>query len=217
MTNQVCSNCGAAIPDSRRTTCEFCGHELPRQENAPSEHDSLSDRIQRDLPLVREAPEFAALQRRVPPAPPSFAAFKVISGIGTVIACVIGLGMLAFAITVTSFLPESMKLFAIVPLLGLAMVGLFIRMSIKARSKVSDYQTGPLERRVVGVLDERTEVRGGGDSMTSTSYFITFLDEEGRREELPVVGKTAGEVTNGDVGVVFVRGGFALDFQRVNV
>ncbi len=217
MTSQVCSNCGAAVPHSRRTTCEFCGHELPRQEDAPSEIHSLSDRIQRDLPLVREAPEFAALQRRVPPAPPSFATFKVISGIGTVIACVIGLGMLAFAITVTSLLPESMKLFAIVPLLGLAMVGLFIRMSIKARSKVSDYQTGPLERRVVGVLDERTEVRGGGNSMTSTSYFITFLDEAGQREELPVVGKTAGEVTSGDVGVVFVRGGFALDFQRVNV
>jgi len=142
MTNQVCSNCGAAIPHSRRTTCEFCGHELPRQEDAPSEIHSLSDRIQRDLPLVREAPEFAALQQREPPAPPSFAAFKVISGIGTVIACVIGLGMLAFAITVTSFLPESMKLFAIVPLLGLAMVGLFIRMSIKARSGVCGSKPG---------------------------------------------------------------------------
>lgn len=217
MTNQVCSNCGAAIPHSKRTTCEFCGHEIPRKENAPSEYDSLSDRIQRDLALVREAPEFAALQQREPPAPQSFTAFKVISGIGTVIASVVGLGMLAAAITATYFLPGAMKLIGLVPLLGLAVVGLFIRMSTKARSMVSGYQTGPLERRVVGVLDERTEVRGGGDSMTNTSYFITFLDEEGQREELPVVGKTAGEVTNGDVGVVFVRGGFALDFQRVNV
>jgi hypothetical protein len=97
------------------------------------------------------------------------------------------------------------------------MVGIFIRTASKATSTVSGYQTAPLERRVVGVLDERTELQGGGNAMARTSYYITFLDEEGRREELPVVGKTAGEVTNGDVGVVFVRGGFALDFQRVSV
>jgi len=217
MTNQICSNCGAAASHARRATCEFCGHEMPRQEGPATEYDSLSDRIQRELPLVREAPEFAALQQRVPPTPPSFSAFRAIAGIGTAMSIFVGLVFLAVAAGFTYILPGTMKLIGLAPLLGVVMVGIFIRTASKATSTVSGYQTAPLERRVVGVLDERTELQGGGNSMARTSYYITFLDEEGRREELPVVGKTAGEVTSGDVGVVFVRGGFALDFQRVSV
>lgn len=215
MTNQICSNCGAAASHARRATCEFCGHEMPRQESPTTEYDSLSDRIQRELPLVREAPEFAALQQRVPPTPPSFSAFRAIAGIGTAMSIFVGLVFLAVAAGFT-YIPL-FSMISLAPLLGVVMVGIFIRTASKATSTVSGYQTAPLERRVVGVLDERTELQGGGNSMARTSYYMTFLDEEGRREELPVVGKTAGEVTSGDVGVVFVRGGFALDFQRVSV
>jgi hypothetical protein len=80
-------------------------------------------------------------------------------------------------------------------------------------------ENGELTTKPVLVTSKRTQVSGGGNnSSASTHYFVTFEDESGRRKEHRVWdGNMYGRLSEGDAGVLFLRGEFAVDFDRVMV
>jgi hypothetical protein len=119
-----------------------------------------------------------------------------------------GLGGAAFSI-----IPAFMS---IVPL-GFVVLGIF--MFINAKKKITSLETEPVQAVPVLIVDKRTHVFGGhGDSSAQTQYHATCETEDGRREEYQVWdGKLYGRMSAGDAGILFLRAGYGLDFDRVAV
>jgi hypothetical protein len=106
--------------------------------------------------------------------------------------------------------------FAIVPI---GFVGLGVFLLMKSRKQMKSLDKDPVQTNAVIVVDKRTQVSGGtGDRSASTSYFVTCESEDGSRQEYQVWdGNLYGRMTAGDAGVLFVRAGYGLDFDRVRV
>jgi len=107
-------------------------------------------------------------------------------------------------------------LMAVFPL-GFVVLGVFLMRHFK--TKVHALENDPVESLAVVVVDKRTEVSGGGsNSSASTSYFITCEAEDGERREYQVWdGKLYGRLTAEDAGVLYIRAGYGLDFDRVAI
>lgn len=105
---------------------------------------------------------------------------------------------------------------ALVPV-GFVVLGVF---GILKHSKtMSDFQGASTISYAAMIAGKRAQVSGGGkNSSASTSYFITAEFEDGRRNEFAVMTPGLyGKVTQGDAGILFVRGKYALDFDRIVV
>ena len=105
---------------------------------------------------------------------------------------------------------------ALVPV-GFVVLGL---VGILKHSKaMSDFQSGSTMAYAAMIAAKRAQVSGGGKhSSASTSYFITAEFEDGRRVEYAVMTPGLyGKVAQGDAGILFIRGKYALDFDRIIV
>lgn len=105
-------------------------------------------------------------------------------------------------------------LIALIPL-AFAVLGFYGFGAI--RKKMRTIETAPVEALPVIVADKRTLVSGGsGDSSASTSYFATCENEDGSRQEYQLWdGALYSKMVAGDAGILYVRAGYGLDFDRV--
>lgn len=73
----------------------------------------------------------------------------------------------------------------------------------------------PLLSRAAVAVTKRTEVWGGrGHSRTSTSYYVTFEFQDGRRMELEMKGRDYGRIAEGDQGELSYQGSRFKGFVR---
>jgi hypothetical protein len=103
----------------------------------------------------------------------------------------------------------------IVPLvvLGVAVIGF-----LSALGKGAILATSELLVRPAIVAGERTSVDGGGGSSSSTThYFVTLESRDGERTEFSASDKLAGRVTEGDIGVAYIKADCLIEFERVRV
>ena len=65
------------------------------------------------------------------------------------------------------------------------------------------------------IITKRTHVWGGhGNTSASTSYYITFEDEQGNRAEFSLNSKLYGAYAEGDTGMLTHQGTRFLRFER---
>ena len=222
-----CESCGAQMPRGQ-TTCEYCGSTwdrvVPTAVAARGISGDLFDQIRqspawanRNSSLRRDSlPQMPALAAVVPFL--IFAGFIVVSAFIAVMALVMS-G--AFGFTGARMGGPLGGGIALVPafmaLVPAGFVVLGVVMFRKHRKTLTDFRNALTESHPALIASKRTQVSGGGrNSSTSTSYFLTAQFEDGRREELALMTPDLySRVSEGDAGVLFVRGRFALDFDRV--
>ena len=205
-----CPNCGAAVARIDSRFCEFCGHELPRPTARPT--------VSPPSPYGDLEARFAALQQHADLQRLMMMAPRM-AGIGCGMVFTIGFFIL--------FVGASLFMFTVIGATGapgfLRLVPLFfsvagVAAAIAILRKMGNFSRAPLQREPALVAGERTEVSGGGrDSSSSTDYFITLEFPGGRRREYTTQGKVVGKVSEGDLGVAFLKGDFLLDFERLRV
>ncbi|AJK86161.1 DUF2500 domain-containing protein [Lysinibacillus fusiformis] len=65
------------------------------------------------------------------------------------------------------------------------------------------------------VVSKRTNIRGGtNNSAAYTSYFITFEERHGERQEFKVKGRDFGQLVEGDIGFITFQGTRFHTFER---
>jgi len=218
-----CKSCGADNP-AEAVACAYCSTHLPM--SASTEKAAIFARIkssdeygQRDSPERQSRlPNYGAMQKTFLLV--FFAMF--IGGGGLMFVILLGMagifGFFGFEFggglgPAFSLAPLCM---AVVPL-GFVALGVFL--FLKTRKKMNSIENDPVQAIAVIVVDKRTHVSGGsGDSSASTSYFLTCEDEDGERKEYQMWdGQMYGRISADDGGVLFVRAGYGLDFDRVAV
>ncbi len=64
------------------------------------------------------------------------------------------------------------------------------------------------------VVDKRSEILGGGETVNTQRYFVTFEFPDGNRAELSVSGPESGMLTPGDRGTLEWQGRRFVGFAR---
>ena len=101
------------------------------------------------------------------------------------------------------------------PLIGVV-AGVIL--TIGGFKRASEYSSAPLKRIQALVVDERVKVSGGSNNtQASTRYFATLQDPEGHRIEYQVDEEIAAAVTEGDIGLAYIKGPILVDFARIKV
>jgi len=200
-----CPNCGAAIARGSAKFCEFCGTELVRPgEPRPPTADEMAEEGFRRL---KEHPNLPALRRHRPKSSGfvhGYIAASVVGVFFTIISLVIFTGFKSFEPPISLF----PLLFTFVGI-GLVIFGV---------SRAIRFANAPVERELVRVAGERVSVSGGGEnSSASTTYYVTLEYEDGQRAEYHATGRTAGQVSEGDFGMAYLKESVLVDFRRVRV
>lgn len=203
----ICEHCGAAIKEPG-AFCSHCGTRIVRPERAAAGAPSATDPARFDLCAAGDG--FRAAQRHEPR----------VSSLGQIAAplmmAVFGVVFLIFAAGLFSSddgLGGPPAAFQIVFLMfPLVFVGLAVGMAMKGLR----FHNAPIEQQILVVVDERVEVSGGGkNSSARTSYYATLQARDGTRAELETYGWLAGRIAPGDIGLAFVKGGWLVDFLRL--
>ena len=219
-----CKSCGADNPVDI-AACAYCGTHLPM--SLPFKKAAIfalmkaSDQYRQRDSSERQSrlPKYGAIQKTF-----LFVFFAMFIGVGGMMLIVL-LGMAGlFGLFGVEFggggLGRAFSLgplcMAVVPL-GFVILGIFL--VVKTRKKMHSIENDPVQAIAVIVVDKRTHVSGGsGDSSASTSYFLTCETEEGQRKEYQIWdGQMYGRISADDAGILFVRAGYGLDFDRVAV
>jgi len=210
-----CSHCNAPVRSGSARFCEYCGAELPVLAPSPTAPGGLGPAdVAARLAALDGSSDLPRLMRHTPSTTSHSAGMLV--GVGVlVVFTVVALVMLVLFRSVADGIgfPGSGVL-TLVPVLIVA-VGAFLLFKLVQRTR--GFLKAPLERLRAAVVDERTEVRGGGDSGARTHHYVTLELADGTRRECLDVGRVAGEVTRGDVGIAYVKGEYLLDYARVVV
>lgn len=82
-----------------------------------------------------------------------------------------------------------------------------------ARRSLRD-QASPQVTAEARVMDKRTEVTGGGETLTRQTYYVTFQFPDGGRLELGVPAAESGLLVVGDRGSLSWQGSRYLGFAR---
>jgi len=204
-----CVSCGASISSSAKF-CEYCGSQvvLPKPERR---HGEVSFQQIKESDTYQNCTSPARIAKL-----PKLSPFEKFFGAGFLIVfCSITFFMFVMMNTMGSFtgsaIPNCMSL---VPL-GMMIFGGF--MFWKQLQRVQTMETAKLNTLAAKVVGKRIQVSGGGEnSSASTSYFVTFENEEGDRNEYQVWdGSMYGRLSEDDMGVLFLRDRYAVDFDRV--
>ena len=207
-TSRECPNCGAPASRLSARFCEYCGTELPRPVPAPQPAPAspVGDVAAR-FTALEHAPELEELLKREPAT--GAIALQQGLGIGGIVVFVL-IGLLATGVFFLICPPLGLVPLVIVVVGALAFSGQLSRRNRFAKSS--------LQRVPALVVDERTKISGGGGSFSaSTSYLATLEFPDGSRREYPVDDTTAGKLTQGDMGIAYLRADHLLDFGRVRV
>lgn len=209
---RTCGNCGARPSKTNARFCEYCGTELPPLPTSEpaagrGEEAIAIDVLERRFAALESHPSIRDLMDYTPRTVNS--AVSLYGGaVASSCFLLVSLGLLFAFLFV--FPP-----LAIVPLffIVLGAVGL-----AKNLQRATEYTAAPLERHPAVILDERTEFSSGGEEASaSTSYFLILQFPDGRRSEHAVDGHLAGALTQGDLGIAYLKSEALVDFQRVKV
>ena len=203
-----CDHCGAAIKEAG-AFCSHCGTRIQRPERAEARAPSATDPARYDLVTAGEGFEAA---RRHEPRVSSFGQIAM-----PLVMAVFGIFFLIFA---AGFLfrddgpgggpPAAFEI--IFMLFPLVFIGLAVGMALKGLR----FHNAPVEQQVLVVVDERVEVSGGSkNSSARTSYYATLQARDGTRTEYETYGWLAGRIAAGDIGLAFLKGGWLVDFLRL--
>lgn len=203
MTATACPQCSAPIPHPRPNFCAYCGTSLPPPDSRAAA--TAEPRDPRELlAQMRLDPRFAQCMEFTPTVP------------GVTVGLISTVVFLVFFVGVCLFLSASITMVmgpaGVVPLF---MAGVGVLAVIGIARKSSRFTKAPLVREPVVVVDERTELSGGGESSVRTSYYVTIELEDGRRREVETEGEVAGAVVPGDVGVAYLKSRYLIDFERL--
>ncbi|MCO6455406.1 MAG: DUF2500 domain-containing protein [Pirellulaceae bacterium] len=214
-----CPSCGGES-ELAAAVCGYCGSALPR----PAAEDKLAT-----FRRLKASPEFArsGLAERHEQLPKYEPAHKLL--LGGFFVVFIGGSLVAFVVTLAMALGFGFAgsrfgrggaLFSLVPLLmalaplGFVLLGVFGYRAL--RQKMHRIESAPVEALPVIVVDKRTHVSGGGDTSTTSSYFATCETEDGDRRECQLWDASLySKLVLGDAGILFLRAGYGLDFDRV--
>jgi hypothetical protein len=203
-----CDHCGAAIKEAG-AFCSHCGTRIQRPERAAASAPSATDPARYDL--VAASPGLIAAQAHQP-SPPSVAGIVAPLGMAVfgVFFLVFAGGMLFDDNSPGGGPPTAFKaLFIVFPLV-------FIGIALGLAFKGMRFRAAPIEQQVLVVVDERVEVSGGGkNSSARTSYHATLQGRDGSRVEYQTYGWLAGRIAAGDIGLAFLKGGWLVDFLRL--
>ena len=216
-----CPNCGADNAPEHGT-CNYCGTHIsisPRAGRSAvfARVKSSTEYANRNSPQRHaRLPSYNSFHKAIPVI--FFAVF--IGGSGMMVVIALGMagvfGLFGFRAgggfgVAFSLAPLFM---AIVPA-GFVALGIFMFRSM--RKKMAAIEDAPVEPIPVIVVDKRTQVSGGsGDRSASTHYFVTCEAEDGERKEFQVWdGQMYGRMSGDDAGILFVRAGYGLDFDRL--
>lgn len=218
-----CETCGAQMPRGR-STCEYCGSSSDSAGAAQGAHSDLFDQIRRSAAWANRGS--SRRQVSLPQMPPLaavapflfFAVFIAVSGFIALMALAMS-GAFGFAAArMGGPLGGGLALVpAFMALVPAGFVVLGVVMFRKHRRMLNDFRNAPTESHPALIAAKRTQVSGGGEnSSASTSYFLTAQFENGSREEFALITPDLySRLSEGDAGVLFTRGKFALDFDRV--
>ena len=224
-----CESCGAELPQGR-TTCEYCGSTwdrvIPATVVAASNGRGVFDSIKRSAAWVNRnssirqgsLPQMPLLASVAPVA--FFVVFISIAGfiafMALSMAGIFGAVGFSHGGPIGGGIALVPAFMALMPI-GFVVLGTFM---IRKHSRtMSVYQNSPTISHATIIAGKRTQVYGGGgNSSASTRYFLTAEFEDGRRKEYAVMMPDLyGRVSEGDAGILFIRGSYALDFDRVVV
>lgn len=212
-----CPSCGANTPVDA-VVCAYCETRLVSPET--SSRAAMFERIRNSREyLNRERPE------RVDSLPRMGMAEKMIAPIflgvfvmasAFIFLMMVGMSGVFAGLGLGSGFSLVPLFMAIVPL-GFIVIG--ITSKIYAWKQINAADSAPLVTRPAFVTGKRTQVSGGGqNSSASTQYYATFEDESGQRDEFRLWGGTMyARLSDGDAGVLFLRGNLAVDFDRVEM
>ena len=204
-----CSNCGGRPTAADQRFCGFCGVELPTLPEAPRVvvHTGPYGDLEARFAALDEHPALERLGRHVPST-----TAKSASMFGQVL---FGLVFTVVALFITFMFGALAGPLAMIPLIAVV-VG--VTLTVGGIRQAARYSSSPLLRIKALVVDERVQVSGGGgNSQASTTYFATLQDAGGHRTEYQVDDEIAAEVTEGDLGIAFIKGPVLVDFARIQV
>lgn len=220
-----CRSCGADIP-ADSTLCSFCGSQVTISSDSKSDRNrqAVFGRIQSSAEFGRaKTPERLAALPKLGMVHKAFlyVFFTLFIG-GSAVMSIVALGMAGvFGFAGARAAGGAGAAFSLIPLamsivpIGFVVFGFFLFSKLKKR--MSSFEDDPVQTLPVIVIDKRTHVWGGsGDSSAKTHYYVTCETEDGQRNEYQVWdGNLYGRMTADDAGVLFARGKFGLDFDRV--
>ena len=215
-----CSGCGADNGEAA-VVCEFCGTALAT--TADNSQQVAFVRVKASAAYAaRNSPQrLARLPRHTALHKVALYGFFIVFIGGGLFVFVMALVMAGFfGVVGGSDFGGPGAALSLVPLcLGgvpLLLVVLGVWAFWHSAQKIQTHERAPVESLAAVVVDKRTHVSGGGDnSRASTAYYVTCQTEDGQRCEYPVWdGGVYGKLAAGDAGVLFVRAGCALDFDR---
>ena len=105
-----------------------------------------------------------------------------------------------------------MKLMFFVIAAAVVAVNIYIISSALKRRR--EIRNAPLLTVPARVTGKRTAVSGGGDFAVSTSYYVTFEDENGARMEFSVDSGQFALLADGDLGSLTFKGPQFISFVR---
>jgi hypothetical protein len=198
-----CDHCGAAIKEAG-AFCSHCGTRIVRPERAEAGAPSATDPARFDLVAASEGLEAA---RRHEPRVSSFGQIAM-----PLVMAVFGIFFLVFAAGMFSSGGPPAAFQVLFMLFPLVFIGLAVAMAMKGLR----FHNAPVEQQILVVVDERVEVSGGGkNSSARTRYYATLQARDGTRAEHETYGWLAGRIAPGDIGVAFLKGGWLVDFLRL--
>lgn len=212
-----CPSCGASTPVDA-VVCAYCETRLVSPES--SSRAAMFERIRcsreylnrERAERVDSLPKVGILAKVLVPV--FFGVFVLVAGFMVVMS--VGMSGMVMGAGFGGGFSLIPLLMAIVPL-GFIVVG--ITGGIYAWKQVDQADNAPLVSQGAIVIGKRTQVSGGGrNSSASTHYYATFEDEAGERDEYRLWdGMMYGRLSEGDAGVLFLRGNLAVDFDRVEM
>ena len=147
---------------------------------------------------VKQHPDFAAAPAQ--PVLPADATLSIAAVSAPLLLSAFGIVFLLIVITLLGSFGAPLIVWAIFIAGGLV----FVFGGWRTSRGLIALRDAPIQRMIVVIVKERTDVSGGENS-TSTSYYATLQTEDGKRIEYKVSGALAGRIVLDDIGIAYVK------------
>ena len=186
--------------------CKHCGARVlrPKDVGADTDHRTSPERFE----LAEKHPGFGMARSHMPK----------VSATAEVVAPIVLGGFGVLFIIISQSIGGEVHEPTGFRLLFLAIPIIFICVAIAMVIKAMRFASAPISNDLLVVVDERIEVKGGGENSSAhTTYYATLQDRRGARHEYQTYDWLAGRIAAGDIGVAYLKGGRLVDFSRLDI